>query len=188
MLAPFTTYSGHTLDLMSIRKEDIALKDIAHHLSSINRFNGALQKPISVAQHSVTVSRLLKPYGYGALGLLHDASEAYLGDVTKWLKQTPQMTQFRELEDKLSDLIYEVFNIRPDEAALEKLEWADRLAVRHEAFLFLPKSAMFNNPKYPLPTTEEARLLWESNCCFVSNTWEQAKADFLMTAMELNLV
>ena len=62
------------------------VKDIAHHLAQINRFNGAASRPYSVAEHSLLVERIGAQRGASpglrlAL-LMHDAHEAYTGDQT----------------------------------------------------------------------------------------------------------
>lgn len=62
--------------------EDI--QHIAFRLSHINRFNGSVGA-YSVAQHSVLVAEVL-PDHLKLAGLLHDVSEAYIGDITRPLK------------------------------------------------------------------------------------------------------
>jgi hypothetical protein len=74
------TYTGKLIDLANFSEEDVRLPDISHALSLISRFTGHSKCPYSVAQHSVMVSRLTLPEN-ALWGLLHDASEAYLGDV-----------------------------------------------------------------------------------------------------------
>jgi hypothetical protein len=70
------------LDLANPRPEDICLEDIASGLANTIRFRGALGVPLTVAQHSVLLS-----YWTGftdeqrRFALLHDAAEAYLGDL-----------------------------------------------------------------------------------------------------------
>lgn len=83
-MTPFLrTASGR--DLILARPDAISIEDIAAHLAKINRFNGATRQPYSVAQHSVLVARILALAGHDAAtqlwGLLHDAHEAYLGDM-----------------------------------------------------------------------------------------------------------
>jgi len=75
------TLSGITIDLLDPRPEDIRIGDIAAHLSKINRWVGATALPYSVAQHSEFVSRQLERR-FAQYGLLHDAHEAYLGDIS----------------------------------------------------------------------------------------------------------
>lgn len=79
------TFTGKLVDLANFTEADVRLPDIAHALSLINRYTGHTITPYSVAQHSVMVSQLCEPKD-AAWGLLHDASEAYLGDVARPLK------------------------------------------------------------------------------------------------------
>lgn len=97
------TYNGHAIDLQNPRVEDIDGVDIAHALSLINRFTGHTTVAWSVAQHSVVGSILAEvlhpevkwlPHAF----TLHDATEAYLGDVSSPLKSL--LPEYRELEDK----------------------------------------------------------------------------------------
>lgn len=83
-MGPFLrTATGGDFRLDGTSPVDFA--DIAHHLSLINRFNGATCLPYSVAQHSLWVAGMLGCRGHDAAtqlaGLLHDAPEAYLGDM-----------------------------------------------------------------------------------------------------------
>lgn len=81
----FNTLSGTIIDLHYPTSSHIIITDIARALSHICRFGGHVNQFYSVAEHSVIVMQLapvdLKPYA-----LLHDAAEAYLGDVIKPLK------------------------------------------------------------------------------------------------------
>lgn len=69
--------------------QPISIRDIAAHLAKICRFAGATSTFYSVAQHSVLVSQLCADFGpQGQLyGLLHDAHEAYIGDIPRPMKQ-----------------------------------------------------------------------------------------------------
>lgn len=80
------TLSGVAFDLVSPAPESVRLRDIAGHLARICRFTGGCLKPYSVAQHSVLVCDNLPPE-FRVEGLLHDAAEAYVGDVSQPLKQ-----------------------------------------------------------------------------------------------------
>lgn len=84
-----TTYSGRRFAFEQIDPEAIRLCDLAHQLSQVNRFSGATFRAYSVAQHSIAVSEVAvklahhdglgmgAQYELGAIGLLHDAAEAY---------------------------------------------------------------------------------------------------------------
>ncbi|RYF85792.1 MAG: hypothetical protein EOO03_12755, partial [Chitinophagaceae bacterium] len=81
----FNTASGLAIDLNNIHSRDININDIATALSRIPRFGGHTCAFYSVAQHSVLVAALAPDY-LKKEALLHDAAEAYLGDVIKPLK------------------------------------------------------------------------------------------------------
>lgn len=149
------TFTGKEVNPLDLRPDDICLEDIAHALSLCNRFAGHTKKPISVAQHSVYVSRLLEDDGImpSLQGLLHDASEAYLGDMTKWLKQTPEMEAFREAEFRTQNRIYEKFSC-PSEPC-KRLDWADRVMVRFEGRKGFGPDFAIDNPNYPELTLGE---------------------------------
>jgi uncharacterized protein len=95
------TYSGIAFDYNSNDCSQITIEDIAAHLSKICRFNGACKEFYSVAQHSVLVAKDLKYLGYDIkhqlYGLLHDAAEAYVGDIVRPFK-SEYMSNF---EDKI---------------------------------------------------------------------------------------
>lgn len=78
--------------------EDIYVEDIQHALSNLCRFNGHCREFYSVAQHSVHVSEWLSRNGYSLrtqfLGLIHDASEAYVGDMVRPLRRHSSMDAF----------------------------------------------------------------------------------------------
>lgn len=102
------TYTGRMVDLSRFSVEDVRLSDISHALSLINRFTGHSRVPYSVAQHSVMVSKLTAPEN-ALWGLLHDASEAYLGDVARPLKAL--LPEYRELEDHVQRVIATAFRL-----------------------------------------------------------------------------
>lgn len=78
--------TGIRIDLLHPLPEMFNILDISHTLGNINRFNGNLPQPYTVAQHSVHVSRLVpKEFALGAL--LHDASEAICCDIPTPLKR-----------------------------------------------------------------------------------------------------
>lgn len=79
------TFSGNPFYLLDPRPEEIEIRDIAHALSQLCRFTGHSRKLYTVAQHCLMVSDLVPPE-LALEGLLHDATEAYVGDVSSPLK------------------------------------------------------------------------------------------------------
>lgn len=102
------TYTGKLVDLSNFSEADVRLPDISHALSLINRYTGHTIAPYSVAQHSVMVSQLCEPED-AAWGLLHDASEAYLGDVARPLKA--MLPDYVELEHHVQRTIGKHFGL-----------------------------------------------------------------------------
>lgn len=87
--ATITLYGGGYFDFITPERSDIRIQDIARGLSNTCRFGGQATFGdgfYSVAQHSVLVSRLVEPE-HAFAGLMHDAAEAYVGDMVGPLKQ-----------------------------------------------------------------------------------------------------
>lgn len=120
-----TLHSGRRIDLRNLEPADIRIEDIAHALSNLCRFNGHVPKFYSVAQHCVIVASLL-PAELRLQGLLHDASEAYIGDVSHFLKHSAYMAGYREFEAILEEKISARFSL--PFPLHEKVKHADRTA------------------------------------------------------------
>jgi len=143
----FLTHTGKQFWPLDARVEDIDIQDIAHSLSHICRFGGHCQQFYSVAQHSVIVSRAVPP-ALRKAGLLHDATEAYIGDMVRPLKL--QMPEFNVVEDMLWRVIALKFNL-PFTLPPE-IKHADNAALMAERRdLFAPSSYPWGIVETPLP-------------------------------------
>jgi len=98
------TYTGRLFWPLNPKLEDINLLDICHALGNQCRFTGHTTSFYSVAEHSCRVHDNL-PHEYRMAGILHDASEAYLMDLAKPVKEQDAMSLFREAEDNLMRLV-----------------------------------------------------------------------------------
>lgn len=78
------TWTGGRFYPLDPRKSEVEIVDIAFALGNIARYNGHCRF-YSVAEHSVHVSRIVPPE-HALQGLLHDAHEAYMGDITRPMK------------------------------------------------------------------------------------------------------
>ena len=106
-----TTVTGIHFYPLNPNPKDIDIEDIAHALSLICRANGHFRHFYSVAQHSIACAEEAIARGYSlevTLGcLLHDASEAYLCDVTRPVKK--HIPQYLRAEENLQEVIWKRF-------------------------------------------------------------------------------
>lgn len=102
------TYTGRRFFPLDPDKNEICIEDIANALGKICRYNGHTSKFYSVAEHSVYVSQNVSEKN-AMWGLLHDAAEAYLGDVVSPIK--PFLNGYREYEENLMACIAEKFDL-----------------------------------------------------------------------------
>jgi hypothetical protein len=133
------TYTGVSFYSFDPHPDEINLRDIAHSLSLICRFNGHAKHLYTVAQHSLNVQRLLKSWGASPRvqlkGLLHDASEAYLCDIPRPLK--PYVQGYYEAEARVQDMIYAKYGVlNVDDGGMVKL--ADEQMLGYEANRLMP--------------------------------------------------
>lgn len=101
------TFTGIYMNVFEPTPEMICIKDIAHALSQQPRFGGHLPKFYSVAQHSINCSYLANTAHDKLTALLHDASEAYLLDIPRPIKNN--LTNYKEIEHKLMLVIANLF-------------------------------------------------------------------------------
>lgn len=93
------------------RPEEIHIEVIAGALSRICRFGGHTSAFYSVAQHSVLVSRHCDPAD-ALVGLLHDAAEAYLGDLIRPLKRQPEFAAYEFREARVMLCVWHRFGVK----------------------------------------------------------------------------
>jgi hypothetical protein len=159
---PYTleTVSGKFIDLVNPNPADICIEDIGWSLSRLARFNGHTVQtlPYSVGQHSICVAleviAILKARNpkvadqelarMALLGLLHDASEAYTGDVSGPLKKIPEFRpMIKKLENTIQDAIYLALGLDAPSHEDEKIiKMGDLIAQRIEAYNFMPSRGL----------------------------------------------
>lgn len=128
--AIIATMSGRFVDLLNLRAEDVEINDVAHALSMICRWGGHVRDAYNVAQHSVLVSEIVEERypQYALHGLLHDATEAYVGDVVGPLKA--HLPEFRRIERGVWIAIAERFDLDPK--IPREVHEADKIALATE--------------------------------------------------------
>ena len=132
------TVSGRFVNPFDPDPAQLDIGDIARALANLCRFGGHSRVFYSVAQHSVIVSELVEQRGGDVedvfAALMHDASEAYLGDMPHPLKhRSPLGAAFKAAEEHLEQAIRDRFSIKAD---VPEIKRADRalLATERRAF------------------------------------------------------
>jgi hypothetical protein len=93
------TLSGIRFYPLEAEVDKFSIKDIAHALSNICRWGGHTSYHFSVAQHAYIMSHLVSPEN-AMEALMHDATEAYLGDIPTPIKRL--FPEYLDIEDKLA--------------------------------------------------------------------------------------
>lgn len=173
------TNTGVKFDLRCVALDDIRIQDIAHHLALTNRWTGATRRPYSVAEHSLLVAEILeREHGITSpsvllAGLLHDAHEAYTGDLSTPMKQVIGDAWYTE-ERRIQRALQRRFDIltpsaafaepikRADEQALA-CEWRDLIGLEH-----LGRPAIASAPTW-IDLRTRAGMAWDD--------WRQAYLD-----------
>ena len=156
MKAWMQTFTGRAFPVLEPTAADVSVVDIAYGLAFQSRFNGHTRRYYSIAQHCVLVSEIFegmapefiwgnefheftpREWGLVGLALLHDAPEAYLGDIVRPVKLSIQ--GFEELEARAMRAILEALGfggvLFVDAAERERagrlLKLADRVALATE--------------------------------------------------------
>lgn len=133
---------------MDPRPEEVLIDDVAHALSRICRFGGHVNcEWYSVAEHSILVSEMCDPKD-ALEGLLHDAAEAYVGDMVSPLKRS--MKEFSAVERLNHRAISTALGIRYDMPY--SVEEADLRMLLTEAGRFMPNTQGF--PTFAAPYSD----------------------------------
>lgn len=139
-----TLNSKKKLYLATFTPADIKITDIVHALSGMSRY-GNQGKFYSVAQHCVLMSRMVSKEN-ALWALLHDAAEAYIGDMIYPLKCL--LPEYRQIEKYVFDIIKVAFNLPGEEPEEVKL-W-DRMILHEEAKVVLGIDPVAEDWELPL--------------------------------------
>lgn len=196
------TATGRLVDPFDLRVKDISLRDIAHHLAMTCRFHGGVSTFYSVASHSLAVSRQAVNIARldaaavcafdppterealrltGAYALLHDAGEAYLGDIRQPIKARDECEAIRRAEGRAVTSIFRAVGLPEDIPYFiaKAIQEADHSQQRREAYWLMPASdgwGKWGEAEMSAPIGTE-RL-----------NPEDARADFLAEAKSLGIV
>lgn len=113
-MSKFAMHSGRLIDINNFTQNDVSIEDIAHHLSKIQRFNGATDADVSytVGEHCINLCMYAINHknmndDAARMLLLHDASEAYVSDLVSPVKN--QLADYQKLENKVQRVIFNKF-------------------------------------------------------------------------------
>lgn len=145
-----TTYTNVNFYPVSPKIEDIHIEDIAHSLSMLCRANGHYSTFYSVGAHCLNCydeacARRESPRVKMAC-LLHDATESYLSDVTRPVKQF--LDEYIRIENNLASMIYQKFlgsDLTEYERTMVKI--IDDAMLYYE-FLEFGAKKLFDEPPY----------------------------------------
>ncbi len=185
-----TCPTGLFVDLMDPQPEQICIEDIAWSLSRTARFNGATggEFTYSVAQHCVWVSMAVQRFwnkdaAVALRALLHDAHEAYTGDIVTPMKQMDSLrAAITAIEERLQRVIHVALDVScPVEAEMFIIKQADTLASIVEAYHLQPSRGahwelppadvprfMLDTFSQPLPPMHAYEQFMEAYCELVS--------------------
>lgn len=129
-----STYNGHAFDIFDPETWIFDLDEIAQAISNTCRFGGHVEF-YSVAEHSIRVANWLADEGYSVrtqlIGLLHDAIEAYIGDIPRPIKKTFELDgeNIVDLEKSMEYSLFQTFGLLTgdfddDWKAVKEADWA----------------------------------------------------------------
>ena len=173
------TLFGNTIDFVAHKISKIDIVEIAHSLALINRYNGHTQVPYSVAQHSVIVSQLV-PEAYALEGLLHDAGEAYIGDIVSPFKHFFPKILF--LEQDIMKQVIEFFHLKTDRGTWDMVKEIDRRVLLTE----MEQELIHKHELKPKWAAEYAPI--ENLVIKPFDTWQEAEGKFLARFEELTAI
>lgn len=173
------TYTGLKFYHLNPHPDMVRIEDIAHSESQLCRWTGHTKFFYSVAQHSVLGSYLCPPE-YAFEFLLHDSSEAYLGDMNRPLKHfTAAGPAYLEIEEKVERVIYKKFGLLyPMSQEIKK--WDVQMLYAEKAQLMnVTEATQYEAKKWGTDETEANIIIqkWEP---------EYAEERFLQRFNELN--
>lgn len=146
------TFSGIQFYPLDPRPEDIDIEDIGHGLSNICRYGGQVDKFYSVAEHCFLMSHAV-PRRFALEALLHDAAEAYVGDMVRPLKM--MMPDFQRAEDKILQVIFKKFSVLTALQTNTSVVSLSRAVKEADSRILLDeRNALMRNTKHPWDVEE----------------------------------
>lgn len=153
--------TGGYVDLINPHPDDIHIEDIARALSNICRYTGHVNEFYSVAQHSVLCCDNA-PEGQKWNALMHDAPEAFVGDVSRPLKHL--IPGYREIEKRMEFVIFNKYGIVENDL----VKRLDREALATEQRDLMPKTGDIWEPTIGYESWDVRIIPWTPNVAYES--------------------
>lgn len=145
------TRSGRAFYPLQPHAKDVDLYDIAHSLSQQCRFTGHTSSFYSVAEHSVRVAWYLESQKAKLHGILHDAAEAYFGDIAMPIKKT--LDGIDAKEERILRAVYRALGVRwPTPGMREVVHYADMVLLSTEGRDLMGGTKGWRKLPPPLPS------------------------------------
>ncbi len=168
------TYTGKTIDPFNVKPSDICIEDIAHGLSLLCRYGGQCNRFYSVAEHCIIMATYRGFRKHPLALLLHDAAEAYIGDIIRPIKR--ELPQFKQFENNFMFAVAVKFGLEP--SIFTTVKKPDNIMLATEAH-WIMSDKFFNG------RTDVARDMVDTAIPFTFFTPELAEKKFLQIYKEL---
>lgn len=196
------TYRGVQFWPLDPRADEVTYDDVVIGLARECRYGNHCREFYSVAEHCVIVSiyaeklareRRWSPSSVlwaARYGLLHDASEAYLGDMIRPVKHQPEMRQFRRAEDGVQAVVFEHFGVPEHPAVHALVKEVDNAALvdEMEALMLHPELYLRGHEQVSGLGAEIAAMPWEQAVHAFSQRFQELFPDYVELDTALGVV
>ena len=132
------TYSGGKFYPLDPRADEVLIREVVHALGQLCRYTGHTWRFYSVAEHSWHMSYAVPPE-FALEALLHDAHEAYIGDVGRPQSATMRRisiggSDFDHMARRVEGVVRQAFGLKPTmspevKAVDNRIVWDERTAL-----------------------------------------------------------
>lgn len=185
-MSKISTIKGKTIDVFNIKSEDIYPEDILIALNNICRYGGRCLRFYSVAQHTLHLTQHFINMGdleLARIALLHDACEAYIGDIIWPIKI--KIPEFEKLESDISKVIFDKYKV--DDSRFKEFDKYDKDIVVSEMKLL----GLYKSNRHLITHLEEIpnlRIQYIADTQLVISTLTLMWIDLLNVVPNLNIL
>lgn len=186
------TYAGQRIYPLDPRADEIHFDDICVGLARECRYGNQSRDFYSVGEHSVIVSNYVEllatergwlpgeAHEAACEGLLHDAAEAYLGDIPRPLKRQRAMRGYCRIEARWWSALCERFDLHPTKESTDLVHEVDhRLLLDEIDALMIDPDMWVRAARYRNVVPLGAEI--------AAMSWEHAASAFSQRFLELGL-